>query len=109
MPLMRSKAAAPGLVYVFDLTRRDDGVLVAGRFAEPPLVPQSSEATWQCVAIDDADALRQAVVAATLEWPALPDRASNDFIVGFVEANDFRVGNSVSTNTMLMRRHRFES
>lgn len=69
--------------YVFDLSRRSEGLVVgcqSERFdAFPKGVP-----TWQCVAADDADALRQVQAAAFAEWPALADRKPNDFIVRFV-------------------------
>lgn len=39
---------------------------------------------WHCTADDDAGALK----AAELEWPSVPGRTRNDFIVKFVPADD---------------------
>lgn len=73
--------------YVFDLSRRSEGLIVATRVTEVQGNPGSSQADWHCTANDDADAVSRALRAAKAEWPSVPGRNSNDFIVKFVPAD----------------------
>ena len=72
--------------YIFDLSRRPEGLLVARRVTEMPETP-ASQAHWLCTADDDADAVSRALRAAQFEWPSLPGRPRNDFIVKFIQAD----------------------
>ena len=73
--------------YIFDLSRRSEGLVVAARAAELQEKPGSFQADWHCTANDDADAVSRALRAAKCDWPSVPGRNSNDFIVKFLPAH----------------------
>jgi len=73
--------------YIFDLSRRSQGLIVAARVTEMRTNPGSSEADWHCTANDDADAVSRALKAAKFEWPSVPGRNSNDFVIKFISGD----------------------
>jgi hypothetical protein len=82
---MASGAGAPEYVYVFDISRRHLGLVLAVRHNRTAPIPLDP-GIWACVATSDADALARAEVAAVHEWPLLQGRHSTDFIVSFQES-----------------------
>jgi hypothetical protein len=74
--------------YAFDLTRRTKGVVFAAKMDQFAGAIPGLPDYWQCAATDEADAMRQALKAAEREWPAVPGRKFNDFVVRFVSPAD---------------------
>jgi hypothetical protein len=70
--------------YVFDLTRRAQGLVLAARLESCAGGEWRLPDYWQCAARNDDDAMHQAAKAAEREWPVIAGRAFNDFVVRFV-------------------------
>jgi hypothetical protein len=70
--------------YLFDLTRHGEGLVFAARIKDGQLSEPSLPDRWVCTAKDDGDAVRQALAAAEREWPRMPGRRFNDFVIKFV-------------------------
>jgi hypothetical protein len=87
-----SKTPIPSHNYVFDLTRRERGLVVAAKVAPSAGIVRPLPDCWQCSATSDADALQQAMNAAESVWPRLPRRTFNDFVVSFVSEDALAEG-----------------
>jgi hypothetical protein len=67
--------------YIFDLRLRHQGLVVATRHQDRTVAVAGDE--WSCVAANNSAALELARRAAFTEWPPVPGRVPNDFIVRF--------------------------
>lgn len=74
--------------YVFDLRKRERGLVVATRYVHHPGPVAAGH--WMCSASDDASALESARCAAFADWPVIVGRLPNDFIVRFGDGEPTR-------------------